>query len=326
MRALIDINWADMIIPSVNCTNCDHRLKYNSSRSSTYEANGTELLLDWNYTFGKGFVSVDTITVGDGVRIPHHPFLEASQSSVGPFGEEDTILGLAIDKPLYEFPDRPSQHKLPSPFATMAEKGNLDRNVVALLLPKGDRDLGDIMFGDLDSDLYEGELSTHPLYPEGTTNWQIEANSAQVVDQDGTIIFEEHFPGFIAQLHTSFPYTVLPPAIGFAILDATGADGSNDCHGFEVPCNKLSELPHVRFNLGGHNITLTGEDYAVETDVTWPFCAHSVYCTMLIAPGHPDIYEEKRIELGSSFLKGVYSAYDLDSKSVYRRCRVLFCR
>ena len=43
MRALIDIDWADMIIPSVNCIRCTHQLKYNSSRSSTYEANGTEL-------------------------------------------------------------------------------------------------------------------------------------------------------------------------------------------------------------------------------------------------------------------------------------------
>jgi hypothetical protein len=101
MRAFIDIDWADMIIPSVNCTYCSGSLRYNSSRSSTYESNGTELHMHWSgYIWGEGFVSNDTITVGDGLHIDHQPFLEAYSSSTGPFGGADTILGLAINKPL----------------------------------------------------------------------------------------------------------------------------------------------------------------------------------------------------------------------------------
>ena len=52
------------------------------------------------YIWGQGFVFNDTIIVGDGLHIEHQPFLEAYSSSVGPFGGADTILGLAINKPL----------------------------------------------------------------------------------------------------------------------------------------------------------------------------------------------------------------------------------
>lgn len=81
MRALIDIQWADLIIPSVNCTYSDHLLKYNSSRSASYEANGTELIIGaGGVHVGQGFVSRETLTVGDGIHVLHHPFLEANST------------------------------------------------------------------------------------------------------------------------------------------------------------------------------------------------------------------------------------------------------
>ena len=314
MRAIIDLGTADLIIPSINCTD-SHSLKYNSSRSATYEANGTQLTVGDSRGYIEGFVSLDTLTVGDGIHINHHPFLEANRTSPGAFPGADTIFGLAIDEPIY---GKPSLHFLPSPLATLVEQYTLDRNVVSILLPKDDDDLGDIMFGGLDEALYEGDLSTHPLYPPGTTQWQIEANSAQVTDRNGTILFEEPLPGYTARLHTYFPYILLPPVTGKAVVNATGADCSDGCEGCKVPCDKLHELPHVTFNLGGHNITITGRDYTVKTDVQWPFCGYSVRCELLIGPDGNENMEPNIIELGSSFLRGIYSAYDVDTKSVHR--------
>lgn len=334
MRAMIDVEWADMIIPSVNCTNCDGGLKYNASRSATYEANATDLVIrTGGWTWGEGFVSQDTVTVGDGIEIPHHPFLEANKSSPCAFCGSDTILGLAIDKPEYlDSSQCSSKGKynaggcLPSPFSTLAKSGNLDRNIVSILLPKDDEDdiripSGNIMFGGIDEALYEGPMSTHPLYPPGTTQWHIEATSASVSHVNGTLIASESFHGYTARLHTHFPWTVLPPFIGSAILNATGADCSDSCKMCEVPCDKLHELPIITFNLGGHNITITGKDYTVKTDIWWPFCAYpGEYCQVNIGPSTSDgDQESKTIDLGSSFLRGVYSAYDFDARSVHRK-------
>jgi len=316
MRALIDIEWADLIIPSVNCTQCDHLLKYNSSSSATYEANGTELVVGRGGEHGKGFVSQDTLAVGDGIHVPHLPFLEANYTSPTFLeGAVDTVIGLAIDKPRYL---ESSHHFLPSPFATLVKENVLDRNIVSILLPRNDDDLGDIMFGDLDEALYEGDLSSHPLYPSDTTQWQIEANSVKVSDQNGTVFSEESLPGYTARLHTFFPFIVLPPTIGEVVVNSTGADCSDGCQGCKVPCDQLHELPYVTFNLGGHNFTITGEDYAVKTDITWPFCRYSVRCELLIGPGANDYLEPETIDLGSSFLRGIYSAYDFDARSVQR--------
>ena len=174
-----------MLIPSINCT-----------RSSTYVPNGTELSLRWaGYIWGEGIVSNDTITVGDGLHIQNQPFLEAYTSSTSFFGGLDTILGLAINKPLWAGPDDPAQHQLPSPFSVLAKQGTLDRNVVSILLPYSDADLGDILFGDIDSSLYhEGTLTTHALYPPGIETWQIEASSVTIPTPDGLPVFHERIP------------------------------------------------------------------------------------------------------------------------------------
>ncbi|KAL2041829.1 hypothetical protein N7G274_005613 [Stereocaulon virgatum] len=120
MRAFIDIDWADMVNPSVNCTYCSGNLRYNSSRSSTYESNGTELQTHW----GDGFVSIDTITVDDGLHIDHQPFLEAYSYSTEPSGGANTILRLAINEPFGVDPDDQNRHQLPSPFSTLAASKN----------------------------------------------------------------------------------------------------------------------------------------------------------------------------------------------------------
>ena len=134
--------------PLVNCTICSGLLKYNSTKFATYEPNGTELVITTNgWIRGEGFVSGDTISVGGGVHIPHHPFLEANTTFLPTLPLDiDTTLGLAIDKPCYQ---DPSHLFFPSLFATLVAEGDLDRNVVSIHLPRDDGDLGDLLFGGL---------------------------------------------------------------------------------------------------------------------------------------------------------------------------------
>ena len=83
---------------SVNCTQSDGNLKYSHSELPTYEGNGTEIMVSHTaYMYGKGVISVDTVTLGGGVEIPHHPFVEADRFCSGPWARSvDTVLGLSM--------------------------------------------------------------------------------------------------------------------------------------------------------------------------------------------------------------------------------------
>lgn len=115
---------------------------------------------------------------------------------------------------------------------------------------------------------------------------------------------------------------ILPSKIGWAVVNHTGANCTDVCRGCEVPCDRLDKLPHVTFGFKGGNITLTGEDYTVKTDVQWPFCGYSVRCEILIGPGREEQMEEKTIDLGSSLFRGVYGVFDYDGRSVHCKCHV----
>ncbi|KAL9614022.1 MAG: hypothetical protein Q9167_001502 [Letrouitia subvulpina] len=318
MRALVDIDSVGMIIPSINCTSCSSHWKYNSTLSSSYEPNGTEFELSSGAITGKGILSLDTITLGDYIQIPKHEFLEASQFREAPFLFEavDTTLSLAIDSPLREDTLNAPKEHLPGLLSTMKKENVLDRNIFSILLPRNEADLGEITFGAINDELYEGELSKHPLFPANTSDWQIEADFVAIVDQNGTTLFKQNLHGYSARLHTISPFIHLPRAVGEHLINATGADCSDSCHGCEVPCDSLSDLPNIVFGLGGHKIFVGAESYAINTDIQWPFCKPGRYCTLSIGEtiGGEDC---KRIELGWSFLRGVYSAYDFDSRNVY---------
>lgn len=319
MRALVDIDSVGMVIPSVNCTSCSGHWKYNSTLSSSYEPNGTEFEFDSGVVTGKGILSLDTVTLGDYLRIPQHEFLEASQLTLAPFLFEavDTTLGLAIDNPPRENASNAQKEHLPGLLSTIKKEKVLDRNVFSILLPRSEADLGEIAFGAINDDLHEGELSKHPLFPANTLHWQIEVDFVAIVDQNGTTLFKQNLPGYSARLHTAYPFMLLPPAVGEHLINATGADCSDSCHGCEVPCDSLSDLPNIVFSLGGHNISIGGESYAINTDIQWPFCkAAGRYCTLSVQEPFEG-EDPNKIELGWTFLRGVYSAYDFDSRSVY---------
>ena len=126
----------------------------------------------------------------------------------------------------------------------------------------------------------------------------------------------EELPGYTARLHTNgFPWTVLPPTIGWAVTNFTGANCSDSCRGCEVPCNRVPELPQVTFGFKGGNVAQTGEDYTVKTDVQWSFCGYSMRCEIMLGQGRDEVMEAKTIDLRSSFLRGWYSAFDYDGRS-----------
>ncbi|CAF9928767.1 MAG: Vacuolar protease A [Heterodermia speciosa] len=317
MRAFIDLAWSDLVIPAVNCTHCAGKLKYDRTKSPSFESgNGSKITVRQDrYVWGRGEVSSDSVTLGEGVEVQHHPFVEAEQSSSGPWAPEsvESVLGLSMKRPVVD--TGMTKHFLPGILETMAEEKTLDRDVFSLLLPRGDGDRGDLVFGDYDKALFKGELSTHPLYPENTTDWAVEATSASVMYANGTEAGYQSLAGYTALISTTYPGLILPRHIVRSLINATGADCSDSCTGCEVPCDQAAGLPKLTLNLGGYNFSIGAEEYVVKTRVNWPFCRNREYCAVLV--GSDKLLEEpKKIVLGSRFLTSVYSVFDFGNRTV----------
>ena len=225
MRAYVDLAWSDLVVPAVNCTHCAGNLKYDRTKSPSFEAgNGSKIMVQQGaYMWGKGEVSFDTVTLGEGVKVQHHPFVEAEQSSSGPWAPDlvDSVLGLSMSRPVVN--TTMTKHFLPGILETMAKEKTLDHNIFSLLLPRGDGDTGDLMFGDYDKAFFEGELSTHPLYPDNTTDWAVEATSASVAYANGTEAGYQSLAGYSALISTTYPWIDLSPHIAQSLINATGA-------------------------------------------------------------------------------------------------------
>ena len=71
---------SNLWVPSTKCTSiaCFLHSKYDSSASSSYKANGTEFSIQYGSGSMEGFVSQDTLTIGD-ISIKHQDFAEATK-------------------------------------------------------------------------------------------------------------------------------------------------------------------------------------------------------------------------------------------------------
>jgi hypothetical protein len=264
-----------------------------------------------------GNISIDTVMLGDSLKVEHHPFVELTHWH-GYAHEYDAALGLAPQPTLYGHMDD-SEPRLPSPFMGLAKSNQLAKNSFALLLPYDRQDIGDLSFGTSHSGFHEGPLVSHPIYPANASTWQIEAPNMSMRHRNGAELFNHSLSGLAARLDSILPHAVawVPEVLFQTIMNATHATKhKGDCYVPQVPCDKISELPDIVFDFDGQEIVLQGEDYVGKA--FWPLCFGGPYCTPLIGDisalrGQVD---DGTIVLGAQFLKKVYSVFDWDDRTV----------
>jgi hypothetical protein len=66
-RVVFDTGSSNLWVPGLRCNDygCQGKLKYNSSASSTYRPNGQHIEIQYGTGSMKGFLDVDTVTIGD---------------------------------------------------------------------------------------------------------------------------------------------------------------------------------------------------------------------------------------------------------------------
>ena len=313
-----------MFVPSIECAGhrCEQKDKYNNSESSTYVEDGTikEVTYMGIYAFGKE--SIDVLTLESGLSLKDQHFVDMKYYvEVWPDYEVeyfDSVLGLSIDKP-WGSPETPI---LQSPLKNMIDSRALDSNVFSLLLPDDERE-GDLMFGGYNDSFISGDLNIHPLYPAGTTTWQIEASRVSMHGKDasggyGTLV-NESLADHVAIILSETPILSFPWDIGNALRAQLNMTVSRCTPADIVPCDEISSLPTITLKLGGYDYELTGEDYVMKFQP--PECVDfGLQCVPMIEStpnwGLPEGLPTDFIIVGTSFLSTVYTVFDWDDRSI----------
>lgn len=160
-KVILDTGSSNLWVPSEDCSSlaCFLHSKYAHDSSSTYKANGSSFSIQYGSGAMEGYVSQDTLAIGD-LIIPKQDFAEATSEPglAFAFGKFDGILGLAYNTI--------SVNKIVPPVYNAIEQGLLEEPRFAFYLgdtSKNEEDGGVATFGGIDEDLYTGKVVDLPV-------------------------------------------------------------------------------------------------------------------------------------------------------------------
>jgi saccharopepsin len=291
-KVVLDTGSSNLWVPSVECGSiaCYLHAKYDSSSSSTYKSNGTKFEIQYGSGSLSGFVSQDTMTIGD-ITIKGQDFAEATSEPglAFAFGRFDGILGLGYD--------RISVNGIVPPFYKMLEQKLIDEPVFAFYLAD-DKGESEVTFGGVDSDKYKGKITTIPLRRKAY--WEVDFDSIAYGDDAA----ELENTGVILDTGTSL--IALPTQLAEMLNAQIGAK-KNYAGQYAIDCSKRDSLKDVTFNLAGYNFTLGPYDYILEVSGS---CISTFMGMDFPEPTGPLAI------LGDAFLRRYYSIYDLGANTV----------
>lgn len=181
-KVVLDTGSSNLWVPSSECSSiaCFLHSKYDSSSSSTYQKNGSEFSIKYGSGSLSGFVSRDTVSIGD-LTIKNQDFAEATSEPglAFAFGRFDGILGLGYDTI--------SVNKIVPPFYNLLNQNLLDEPVFAFYLGDANKegDNSEVTFGGVDESHYTGELVKIPLRRKAY--WEVDLDAITFGDQTASL-------------------------------------------------------------------------------------------------------------------------------------------
>ena len=176
-KVVLDTGSSNLWVPSSECGSiaCYLHNKYDSSSSSTFQKNGSEFEIRYGSGSLSGFVSEDTVKIGD-LKLEHQQFAEATSEPglAFAFGRFDGILGLGFDSI--------SVNKIVPPFYNMLNQKKIDKPVFAFYLGDANKEGQNSVatFGGVDKDHFTGELVNLPLRRKAY--WEVDFDSIALGD------------------------------------------------------------------------------------------------------------------------------------------------
>ncbi|XP_060117303.1 cathepsin D [Heteronotia binoei] len=304
---VFDTGSSNLWVPSVHChlldIACLLHHKYDSSKSSTYKKNGTDFAIHYGTGSLSGYLSEDTVTIGD-LCVKGQSFGEAvSQPGVTFIAAKfDGILGMAFPK---------ISVKKATPFFDNAMNQRLlERNIFSFYLNRDPKSTpgGELLLGGTDPQYYSGDFNyvnvTRKAY------WQVHMDKVDI--GNGLTVCED---GCEAIVDTGTSLITGPTDEIQKLQKAIGAKPIIKGQ-YMLPCDKLSSLPTVNLVLGGNSYSLTPDQYALKVTVQGETLCLSGFSGLDVPPPGGPLWI-----LGDVFIGPYYTVFDRDNDSVgFAKC------
>jgi len=286
-NVVYDTGSANLWVPNKDCGfRCITKHKYDHSKSSTYQKNGTIFKIQYGSGPVAGFVSQDVATLGK-FQVKNQGFAEITDvKGLGlgyAIGHFDGICGLGWDTI--------SVDGILTPFHGLLNEKTLDEPVFAFFL--GNKGPGALTLGGLNPDHYSGNISYVPLNHE--TYWSIPLEGMTVSGNSYTTATN-------AIVDTGTSLLAGPAADVAKLAKAVGATALMKGE-YSIPCD--GDAPDIVFRLNGQDFALAKEDYVLNSG------GQCIWGVMGI-----DLPPQVGWILGDVFIRKYYTVFDWGKKRV----------
>ncbi|XP_064467306.1 cathepsin D-like [Ornithodoros turicata] len=301
-KVVFDTGSSNLWVPSSKCpatvSACAIHRKYDSSKSSTYRADGRSFKVVYGSGDVEGFLSNDVTRVG-GAYVTDQILGEVTneQGVAMVAAKFDGILGLA-------YPSISVDNVKPV-FDNMVSQGVVAEAVFSVYLnrdPSAEVG-GEILFGGIDEKYYKGNVTYVPVTRKAY--WQFHVDSLSIVGGRSNGAYCKKGCEAIADTGTSL---ITGPANEVEQLNkelgAIPAQGGE----FLFDCEALDSLPDIEYKIGGRGFRLTAKDYVIKVDTQGQTVCLSGF-SGLDLPGGLWI-------LGDVFIGRFYTIFDRESDRV----------
>lgn len=288
-QVVFDTGSSNLWVPSSKCTTvtCKEHTRYDSSKSSTYQANGTTFEIEYGSGSISGFVSQDTATLGGLVAL-HQDFGEVTdEKGVSFFASKfDGIMGLAFASI--------SVDKMTPVWYNLVEQGQVSTQQFAFWMSKQLNSSygGELTLGGYNNARFTGDITWVPLSRQ--TYWEI------IMDKM-TVGSTSVCSGNCKAIVDSGTSLITGPTESIKTLNKQLGCTTINGECIWVKCPNLANLPIVTVTLNGKQFPMKGKDYVLEINGE---CISGFMGLDIPAPTGP-LYI-----LGDVFISTYYSIFD----------------
>lgn len=302
-EVIFDTGSSDLWVAGSSCdSSCGRHAEYDSSKSSTYQANGTAFDIMYGSGPVSGYQSVDNLEWG-GLAVKDQMFAEVTDAQglglAYKLGKFDGILGLA-------FPVLSVNH-VPTVFQNTVEQGLVSRGEFSFFLGNCRSDEGELLLGGTDPNYYKGEFDYVPL--SSATYWEINMDKMIVA---GTVYGEKSK----AIVDSGTSLLTGPSKYVEDIAKQLGAKEMGRTGEYLMDCD--ANAPDLEFVLGDKTYILSPEDYLIPDG---DLCLLGMIGLDIPPPNGPLWI------LGDVFMRKYYTVFDVANtqvgfaEAVHGRCK-----